>query len=278
MSGTLEILFEGWFMCRLATDPDPTDEPRGVSGATFALPGEPDFDRVIYLQEPPAGTVRSYAPPVGVYVKAAHVEGKEIERLHGAKVRLLGQPRLENRNFVLTVAGYEPIVPFHLEISGNGISLTRELVMYPEDPELEFWKIPRERLQSYGARGFYTDTDKVLASTGVRDPLENRRERRRLLLEDLEREPDELRRAGLRKRVRELDIAIREPTNERLVNMRAIEEFRFGLNGPSKVVDPQGLLGAVTQPADWPIDFWMGGWDPDVLCGYMKGSLQIPIQ
>lgn len=278
MMSTLEIFFEGWFMCRLATDPDPTDEPRGVSGATFALPGEPDFDRVIYLQEPPSGTIRSHAPPVGVHVRSASLEGKEVECLRGAKVRLLGQPRLENRNFVLTVAGFEPIVPFFLEISGAGVRLARKLVMYPENPELEFWKIPRERLQSFGARGFYTDSEKVLAATGVRDPLENRRERRRLLVEELQRETDELRRAGLRKRVRELEIAIREPTNERLVNMRAIEEFRFGLNGPAEMADPQGLLGGVPQAADWPIDFWLGGWDPDVLCGYMKGSLQIPMQ
>ncbi len=36
----LVVNFAGWFQCRLATDPDPTDEPRGVSGFTFALAGE----------------------------------------------------------------------------------------------------------------------------------------------------------------------------------------------------------------------------------------------
>ena len=33
----LYLHFEGYFQCRLATDPDPTREPRGVSGYTYAL-------------------------------------------------------------------------------------------------------------------------------------------------------------------------------------------------------------------------------------------------
>ena len=57
----IEIHFEGWFECRLATDPDPTDEPRGVSGWTYALAGEPDLDRIIRTQ--PMGTVsRRFGP------------------------------------------------------------------------------------------------------------------------------------------------------------------------------------------------------------------------
>src|SRR5690606_16465196 len=48
----LRIDFEGWFQVRLATDPDPSDEPRGVSGTTFALAGEPDFDRIVRFWEP----------------------------------------------------------------------------------------------------------------------------------------------------------------------------------------------------------------------------------
>ena len=47
---TLRIHFEGGFQCRLATDPDPTRESRGVSGYTYALAGESDLDQVICLQ------------------------------------------------------------------------------------------------------------------------------------------------------------------------------------------------------------------------------------
>ena len=42
--------FEGYFMCRLATDPDPNNEPRGRSGYTMALTTEDPLDQVIRLQ------------------------------------------------------------------------------------------------------------------------------------------------------------------------------------------------------------------------------------
>ena len=46
---TLDLGFEGYFMCRLTTDPDPTDEKRGVSGYTLALATEDDLDNWIQL-------------------------------------------------------------------------------------------------------------------------------------------------------------------------------------------------------------------------------------
>ena len=46
----LTIGFEGYFMCRLATDPDPTNETRGMSGYTMALSTEQALDYVIRLQ------------------------------------------------------------------------------------------------------------------------------------------------------------------------------------------------------------------------------------
>ena len=48
----MDIDFEGWWQCRFATDPDPSDDPRGVSGPTFTTAGEPAFDRVIRFQSP----------------------------------------------------------------------------------------------------------------------------------------------------------------------------------------------------------------------------------
>ncbi len=37
---TLDISFEGYWQCRLATDPDPSDEQRGISGFTYSVAGE----------------------------------------------------------------------------------------------------------------------------------------------------------------------------------------------------------------------------------------------
>lgn len=37
---TLDISFEGFWQCRLATDPDPSDEQKGISGFTYSIAGE----------------------------------------------------------------------------------------------------------------------------------------------------------------------------------------------------------------------------------------------
>ena len=54
--------------------------------------------------------------------------------------------------------------------------------------------------------------------------------------------------------------------------------YQFGINGPGAVVeDPAGLLrGAIDASLPWPIRFWMGGFDGDALCGFMRGSLTLP--
>ena len=67
----LALSFEGWCSLRLPTDPDPSDEPRGISGYTFAFAGEPDFDRVLNLQPRAGMRYRSHGPKLGVTVRSA---------------------------------------------------------------------------------------------------------------------------------------------------------------------------------------------------------------
>jgi hypothetical protein len=47
---TLSISFDGFFQCRLATDPDPSNEQRGISGFTYAVAGETLLDPSIWSQ------------------------------------------------------------------------------------------------------------------------------------------------------------------------------------------------------------------------------------
>jgi hypothetical protein len=120
----LNIHFGGWFQCRLATEPDPTDEPRGVSGFTFAVAGEPDFDRIIRLQDAPSVVKRSHTPTVGVTVKGIDIDGQPVPEqnplyqvLVGAQVELLDDAKFIGQNYILALARKEPIDPFHLQIS-----------------------------------------------------------------------------------------------------------------------------------------------------------------
>ena len=62
------LSFRGWALYRMATDPDPDIAPRGVSGYTFALPGEPDLDQIVYFQMPKHVKKRSFCPDIGVRV------------------------------------------------------------------------------------------------------------------------------------------------------------------------------------------------------------------
>ena len=83
----LFIKFEGWFQCRLATDPNPTDEPRGVSGYMKALPGEPDFDRIIRFHSPLVE--RAYIPKIGVTVTKVAIDGVENQKHHSLEQLLI---------------------------------------------------------------------------------------------------------------------------------------------------------------------------------------------
>lgn len=278
MARELTIEYGGWFIARLATDPDPTDEPRGVSGSTFALAGEPDLDRVIVLNDPSPAVLRSHMPPIGVSVRRVTADGVELPALADAKVDLLGSPVFENRNFVLTFAGREPIVPFHLQITGPGLRLEREMVMWAERPDAGVHEIPREQLEKFGGRTFRTDAELVLRETGITDPYASRVERRDLLRADLAAETDPVRRAGIEKRIRELEIAIADPADERVVNLTALEEFCFPLTGKA-VSEGEALDGwPVDHDAPWMAEFWMGGWDADLMCAYLKGTLTVPLR
>src|SRR5438067_16813 len=104
-----DLGFSGWFQVRLATDPDPCDEPRGVSGYSWALPGEPDLDRIIRFQ-PNAPFLRAgCAPEVRPGVVVQHVSMSERELadhpLAHARVDLVDGPKFEGRNGIVAEDG-----------------------------------------------------------------------------------------------------------------------------------------------------------------------------
>ncbi len=45
------------------------------------------------------------------------------------------------------------------------------------------------------------------------------------------------------------------------------------LKGDGSTVDPDNRLSKEIdmEQEDWFVDFWMGGWDPDAACAFMKG-------
>lgn len=260
----IALHFEGWFQCRLATDPDPYDEPRGVSGYVHAYAGEPDLDRVLRWQ--PTEFARALAPPIGVTVRAVEIDRRPQHGhpLVGAAVDLLDDPTFEGRNGVIADDGDEPIYPFRVRVARAAIRVERHVV--PADPEF-----PYAGLFASGVQAGPQVADEIRAATGVGDldvVWRDRLERLRALRETAEGAA----RVGLDERIETLAGWLSDPSSPvRFVGARMA--YSYVLGSPAVVT---GWPPGIDQPDDrvpWPIRFWLGGWDADVLCGYCRGIL-----
>jgi hypothetical protein len=266
----LVLRFDGWFQCRLATDPDPADEPRGVTGWTFAVGDEPDLDRVIRFQNPPVP--REPGPQVGVNVRAVQVDGSTVagHPMVGAAVELLGQPKFEGRNGLVAEDGEELIDPFQLRIAGGGVVLERTDLLDPlgqaiPDVSPGFLR----RRMAGGLQRDQASVNDVLKAIRVTDVKKHLQDRLDALKVKLDGTSDKDARAALEKRIRSAG---------RLMTFRVRYAFdigEFGLAGT--VSGDDGVLGRRLDPiAPWPLTLWLGGWDPDALCGFASGELTVP--
>ncbi len=294
----LTIQFEGYFQMRMATDPDPSDEPRGLSGYTFALPGEPDFDRLLHFQPDEPGAVQrvygpegSVGPQIGVSVSAATQGGAPRNDLVGAKVSFPAAELVE-RNGVLIREDFFVIDPLRVQIRQDGVMLLdRADILNPENPGAPLIAAGSEQLQRRQPRGFQSSSWEVVKATAhtARLPnpsdeamIANRVERQNQLKKLRESTTDPVQRAGLDTRIEQLDILRQwwnlsqcsKPLDRRAKQLTLLcYGWNIGLNGPVYA----NQLGA-NGSRPWPLSFWMGGWDGDALCGYIKGELQVPLE
>jgi len=256
----LTLKFKGWFQCRLATNPDPADEPRGVSGFTYALPGEDDLDRLIRFQPP--GTVwRCCCPPIGVYVTDVYENGAKINNhvLSGAEVKLLHEPKFVGENGIV-VEYSEPIVPFHLCINKGDLRLSRPHAeeSFPFEGDLR------------GKQPNYCPGE-IAEATGVWDAEGQWRARMDELERKLNETSDEVEKAALEMRIEMFRKAVTEMT----FAFWAKVPYFIPLDGKAEVKDPKQQLRVDTK-APWAVDFWMGAWDTDALSGFVCGFVTIP--
>jgi hypothetical protein len=266
----LEVDFAGWSQVRLATDPDPFDEIRGISGWTFALPREPDLDRVLRFQ-PPGTTRRVGGPKIGVGVIAVRDDGSPARRhpLRRARADLLGAPVFEGKNTAVAGAGSEPIFPFELELAGADVRLRRAMVDDRGAPLLKL---------SAGQEGG-PDT---LVTAGVRDVRSYRMARRQVVDAALGRaDPSGPVAFGLRKRMARWgsDDVDGQPPPLFWGPVPAVGRVRYAyeLNGPATASGAgRTALGPIDRSAPWPVSFWVGCFDADVLCAFVSGTLSIP--
>ena len=188
----------------------------------------------------------------------------------------------ENRNWTLTLPGFEPIHPFTLQISGQDVTIVRDAPFDPAHPDAPIYELPAATVSAHGGHGIEYEPETVGRATGIWDGLAIVAERYRVLdaeLEDLVKHGgDPGREAVLRGRLDQLRQGLDNPRDRRVTMRFMVERFGFPMLGPASVNGDQesAFGGSLDTKAPWQISFWFGGWDPDLLCCFMEGSLVIP--
>lgn len=264
---SVELSFAGWCEVRLATNPDPFDETRGVSGWTFALPGEPDLDRIIRFQ--PAGAVKRWlSPRIGVTVCGVSIGGvtQAGNALVSAEIQLLDNPVFEGRNGVVAGDAEEPILPFHIAVVGENASYRRAML----DPQTG----KPELVKSVGTGAKTAE----LANAGVASAAGYRAQRLQQIEQRLAIEQNPQIKAGLRKRKKWFDDSGPGPALMwGPVPAPVFVNYDYQLRGAAgKVNDPGGLLPAIDVNVPWRAQMSFGIWDADTLCAYVTGTLTLP--
>jgi hypothetical protein len=318
----LQLDFEGFFQCRLATDPDPPSERRGISGYTFAFGCESDLSQHICLQrdeipdqdfrQPFPPYLQSEDPPFGVFVKAATVDGRPHDGspLVGQPVRLLDGPVYELRNQIVA-DGFNRIAPvidpFEIQIGGEpgGPLLRRRDPLDPEHPEIPIWALRPEQYERRVPTNFYEVGSEVLkrcfdeelggdfsesnVNAFYNAYFERRQEYLELRITELEarrrdpaaprpRCPYEVDIQAARSRIFAIDehtAATPDDPPGRMENRLGIQTvWRHTVVGRGVAENVPG--GTVSLDEPWQVRFWHGGWDGDLLVGYMAGWLRVP--
>jgi hypothetical protein len=298
----LELHFEGFFMCRVMTNPGPAQERR--SGYTMALVHEDPLDQVIRLQADEKFARKNLRAParemgirIGVGVNNVTYDGKPYEPgikvLRGASVSLEGSnppfdgPIFDSRS---NIAGSDDnmmfvVNPLDLVIRGKGVKIRAVDHLNPADPDQKIWQI--EDPSIYDRRlptVFSSSSPEVKSVLGVFDQRTYYNDRL-LYLRQRKAELEARRTSGqdvqtLDTQIQELDSRIDqiEFWGDRFFSKMAFQLiYELRTNGRQTVDDKKNALrGTADTSQPWPITFWFGGWDGDLLVGYMQGTLGIP--
>ena len=299
----LEINFQGYFLCRIATDPDPTNEERGVSGYTMALVQEEPLDQVIRTQITPKFAEQNLREPaermgirIGVDVTSVLFDGqpydKGTEVLQGAKVFLEGKddpfpgPIFDSRNNIVGSDDNMAFVvnPFEMAIRNEKVSIRAVDYLNPSDPRQKIWQIEDPATYARRLPAFTGGSMAAQEAIRVFDWYQYFRDRRRYLegrIAELERDlaagkgtpaDIEARIQGMKTRIYQIEF-----WGDRFLDKLAFQlTYTFSVNGPQTFEGQELLGGQVDTSHPWPVTFWFGSWDGDLLTGWMQGTLSMP--
>jgi len=292
----------------LSTDPDPTLEPRGTSGYTVALPSERPFDRVIKTQRdqiPDTEFRQPFPPylapkPFGVFItKVECAPTLDIDALlAGAELRLMDDPCFELRNQIVGDGVNRltpPIVPYVVQIGRKDeVYLRRSDPLDPSQPERQIWDLAPRDFAVRVPVAYRHLSDEVVET--IFPPSEGAgssananalfiayfNQRKQWLQMELSKEGlDPVAAAAYRTRARIID-GFTNPTGDS--SDPGLIENRLGLQSvwdhPIRGQDAfacPALAPYVDTQSHWRTRFWMGGWDGDLLVGWIQGRLNVAL-
>lgn len=308
----LRLHFAGHVQLRMATDPDPTMDPRGLSGYTFALPGEPDFDGVLHFQPDEPGVWErdcgghEFTPRVGVRVHRVERHGfpESSAPWLGARLSLVGA-RLAEYNGLVTRNDLFALDPVHVRVVAEDQTplLERCDELDPAAPGLTLFRAGSRHIERRQPHRWEVGSEAVLRamlppsyrlqlerdawipyrhySFLERQLLKLRHDRAVYLRHSLEQCPGD---EALITRLQELAVTSKfwdlpndahsnpDALNRRVSTLAMRAEWSVGINGKA-AISPED---ADTQKP-WPLRFWLGGWDADTLCAYISGHWDIAL-
>ena len=290
---TLYIRYKGWAVVRIPTDPDPSYEPNGASGYTFAFAGEPRLDRIFRLQ-PTAEYVRpgpNYPDgnpwPWGVKtydVELGFSDGRRIPvpELVDAKVDLLGRTNPREPELAAHLPGVGAIRAVHAPDLERGRD-ARPAGRRPPRPR-HVLAAPHGDADRDRGPVAYTWSPRPWApppESGI--PVALYEARRAWLEEAIRKERDPTKLQALQSRLYEVNVGLTNGMSDnRLGAHNAVERFEFDL-GPeppptsTKVTLPQAP-GYVPDPTQgWLSAFMFACFDSDLLGAYLQGVLEVPL-
>jgi len=345
----LEIQFEGFWLCRLATDPDPSLEQRGISGFTFAVAGEDLLDPSFFSQaedvhaaygmkDPEFQTgsstdpmfdirnIRRASPDyerynndgIGMQVTQVLDRGQGsatlTDRLSGMQVRFASDgvpghdskgPIFEGRNQIVSDGDPDRFTlnPLVFQVrkadpnDSDRVVVQRFDPLVVEEPYRPLYEIVdnAQYIQRWPTQRFPT-SDVLLAQLGI-DNAEQHFVRRAQWLEEKIAEAEALGRSGLAEAYRtrrfgvefftqatgptvlENRLASRIPLRQLYKHeLRGSPQLEPTVIAQASVLDPGGHNGTfeVLTDVPWPIQYYLGGYDGDLMAGFATGFVRLP--
>jgi hypothetical protein len=175
--------------------------------------------------------------------------------------------------------------PFELVIRGKRVKILAVDHLNPADPDQQIWQIEDPSIYDRRLPQVFSSSSKQVKSVlGVFDQSTYCSDRliylkqRRADLEEQRKSVQDVQ--ALDTQIQELDSRISqiELWGDRFFSKMAFQlTYEFRVNGRQAVEDKKNALhGTADTTHPWTVNFWFGGWDGDLLVGYMQGALGIP--